>query len=131
VTGDPLAVLGDENVPQALPLQLDPVALQFTAPPSLVVAVSDSVCEIVNPARFGEIETETAGVTVRESVADWFCAGCPASVTLKVRDAALTAAVGVPLMTPLDERLSPAGSVPVVSDQVYAGVPPLAARFVL
>src|SRR5215813_5741306 len=39
--------------------------------------------------------------------------------------------VGVPEMTPTptpEERLSPAGSVPLAIDQVYGGVPPVAVR---
>jgi hypothetical protein len=35
---------------------------------------------------------------------------------------------GVPVMVPLESRLSPAGKVPPLSDQGYVGVPPLAAR---
>jgi hypothetical protein len=56
VTGDPL---GDENVPQVVPLQLDPVAVQFTPEPSLDVAVRDKLCVTVSPARFGVTETLT------------------------------------------------------------------------
>jgi hypothetical protein len=111
-------VLGDENVPQAVPLQFEPVALQFTAPPSLAVPVTDSVCVIVNPARNGEMETEKFPVIVRASVVDWVCAGWPESVSSTVSDVAFTAAVGVPLMMPPAESPSPAGSVPDVSDQV-------------
>jgi hypothetical protein len=38
---------------------------------------------------------------------------------MKVSDAALTAAVGVPLMIPVaGVRMSPAGNVPLVKDQV-------------
>ena len=40
-------------------------------------------------------------------------------MTLNVNDAALAVAVGVPLMTPVaGVRVSPAGSVPLVKDQV-------------
>jgi hypothetical protein len=48
---------------------------------------------------------------------DWFWAGCSESVTMKVSDVAFTAAVGIPLIMPPVERLSPAGSVPLISDQ--------------
>src|SRR5215813_7135751 len=42
------------------------------------------------------------------------------------------AAVGVPEITPvLAARVNPAGSVPLAIDQVYGGVPPLAARVVV
>ena len=41
-------------------------------------------------------------------------------------------AVGVPEMTPvLGASVSPAGSVPLATNQVYGGVPPLAARVVV
>jgi hypothetical protein len=46
------------------------------------------------------------------------------SVTLKVTDV-VPAAVGVPLMTPVEEfKLSPAGRLPEDRDQVYGEVPP-------
>ncbi len=69
---------------------------------------------------------------VRVSVTDWVCAGVLESVAMKVSDAALTAAVGVPLMSPVaGARVSPAGSVPLVKDQVYGVVPPVAVSVVL
>ena len=68
---------------------------------------------------------------MRASVADWLWAGWLESVTLNVSNVAFTAAVGVPLITPPAERLNPAGSVPDVSDHVYGGVPPLAAKLVV
>jgi hypothetical protein len=37
-------------------------------------------------------------------------------------------AVGVPEITPVAVRVSPAGSVPLAIDQEYGGVPPVAAR---
>jgi hypothetical protein len=50
------------------------------------------------------------------------------SLTVAVKSEVPTA-VGVPEMIPeLAARLSPAGSEPAVSFQVYIGVPPLAAR---
>ena len=59
-----------------------------------------------------------ADLMVRESVAEFVSAGWLESVTLKVSDVAFAAAVGVPLITPLEERLRPAGSVPAVSVQL-------------
>jgi hypothetical protein len=44
--------------------------------------------------------------------------------TAKVAVAAL---VGVPLMTPAVDRISPAGGLPLVIAQEYGGVPPEAA----
>ena len=40
-TTDPLAVLEEEKVPQAAPVQPEPVALQFTLEPSLDTATRD------------------------------------------------------------------------------------------
>ena len=69
---------------------------------------------------------------VRLSVTDLVCTGLPESVTLKVNDVALAVAVGVPLIAPVVAfSVSPAGSVPLVKDQVYGVVPPVAARAVL
>jgi len=39
-----------------------------------------------------------------------------------------TTVVGVPLRMPAVDKVSPAGSVPDVTDQLYGGVPPLAAN---
>jgi len=62
------------------------------------------------------------GVTaamVKLSVADWLCAGLLESVTAKVSEVAEAVAVGVPLIAPVDAfSVSPAGSVPLVSDHV-------------
>ncbi len=56
------------------------------------------------------------------------CAGLAASVTCTVR-LAVPATVGVPLITPVVAlRLRPAGSVPLLSDQLYGVVPPVATR---
>ena len=41
------------------------------------------------------------------------------------------AAVGVPEITPDELRLKPAGRVPELTDQLYGGVPPVAARVTL
>jgi len=56
-------------------------------------------------------------------------AGDCESVTLKVKGVAATAAVGVPLIVPVDAfRDSPAGSTPLESDHVYGALPPVAER---
>jgi hypothetical protein len=66
-------------------------------------------------------------VSDRTFVAD--CAGLLESVTRKVNGAFVTAAVGVPLSTPVDAfRVMPAGSVPAVSAQVYGSIPPAAVK---
>jgi hypothetical protein len=49
------------------------------------------------------------------------------SVTLKVSATAFAVAVGVPLITPVEEfNASPAGNVPELSAHVYGVAPPLA-----
>jgi hypothetical protein len=63
------------------------------------------------------IERVGGGVAaiVRLNEADLLCAGLAESVTVKVRGVALAAAVGVPVMAPVDAfRARPAGSVPLV-----------------
>jgi hypothetical protein len=59
------------------------------------------------------------GVMVSVRLALAFCAGEPESVTLKVSGAAVTCALGVPLINPeAAVRVNPAGSVPEVNCQV-------------
>lgn len=56
-------------------------------------------------------------------------AGLLASVTLKVSGVPDTATVGVPVIAPVDAfSESPAGKLPLVSDQAYGVVPPVAVR---
>jgi hypothetical protein len=70
--------------------------------------------QMVNPA-------DKMMVMLKELNADCAAESVTATVKLKV-----PVAVGVPEMTPLADRLSPVGSVPEESDQVYGGDPPLA-----
>ena len=73
-----------------------------------------------------------AGAIVSVSVLGAVCAGVPLSVTLKVSEALVTGAVGVPLITPVELfNVRPAGSVPLVRDHVYGDVPPVAVKVVL
>ena len=66
---------------------------------------------------------------VRARVTVAVCAGEPESVALKVSGVALAAAVGVPLIKPVEPFSDkPAGIVPLVNCQVTAPVPPVAAR---
>jgi hypothetical protein len=58
------------------------------------------------------------GDIVSGSVTDLVCTGWLESTTLNVSDTALADAVGVPLITPDDDRLSTAGNFPFVIDQV-------------
>ncbi len=68
--------------------------------------------EVVEIARVG-------GAIVRLNVTFAVCAGEPLSATLKVSEALLTAAVGVPLITPvLAFKDRPAGSAPAGMLQV-------------
>jgi hypothetical protein len=79
-----------------------------------------SEAEIVNA------EGAEAATTI-ERATDLVCAGLPASVTVAVK-LEVPLAVGVPEIEPDDERLSPAGRLPAVMDQLYGEVPPLACR---
>lgn len=120
VTSDPPAVLCAENVPQAVPLQLDPVALQITSPPSLDVAVRDKLCVTVSAARRGTIEIPgCAGLIVMAR--DPLCAvsaGLPESVTSKLKPVVRSAVVGIPVIVPAVDSESPLGSVPLPSDHL-------------
>jgi hypothetical protein len=118
-TSDPPAVLCAENVPQAVPLQLDPVALQITSPPSLDVAVRDKLCVTVSAARRGRIETPFAGLIVMAR--DSLCAvsaGLPESMTPKLKPVVRPAVVGIPVIVPAVDSESPSGSVPLPSDHL-------------
>jgi hypothetical protein len=69
-----------------------------------------------------------AAVMVKLKLAFAVCAGEPESVTLKPR-VVLVGAAGVPAIVPVDALSDrPVGSVPAVNCQVYAPVPPVAAR---
>jgi hypothetical protein len=58
-----------------------------------------------------------------------FCAVGPLEL-LSARTVKLNepAAVGVPVSTPLEDKLSPPGKLPEIRDHVYGGVPPVAAN---
>ena len=67
------------------------------------------------------------GAIVKVKLMVAVCAGEPESVTLKVSGVALTAAVGVPPINPVEAfSVRPFGKVPLVNCQVYAPVPPVA-----
>lgn len=53
MTGDPLVLVGAENVPQATPLQPVPVTDQLTLLLSVVVAVRERACDTASPAFLG------------------------------------------------------------------------------
>jgi hypothetical protein len=75
------------------------------------------------------IESGTdAALIVMERLAVCDCAGEEESLTFAVK-VEVAAAVGVPVMTPVDEfSASPAGSVPDEMLQAYGVLPPAAAR---
>ncbi len=73
-----------------------------------------------------DVIVRAGGVTVIDIARDCVCAGLPLSLTVTVK-VNVPLAVGVPEITPLPAaRLTPVGRVPFVTDQVYAGVPPVA-----
>ena len=106
-------------MPQTEPEQPDPLADHLTPLVSVVVAVRYNVCVITTAARLGKTETVMpTAVMVRVRLMDLVWTGLLESATWKVSGVALTAAVGVPVRAPVEAvRVSPAGSVPLVSDQ--------------
>ena len=77
------------------------------------------------------IEGAGAAVAVTAILSDFVTAMELASVTRTVK-LLVPVPVGVPEITPvLDASASPAGRVPDAMDQVYGGVPPVAASVVL
>jgi hypothetical protein len=87
----------------------------------------------VCPSGNDEVETtKDPAEMVRVRVAVCVRAGLLESVTLKVSGALATDAEGVPVTAPVEGfRVRPAGSVPLVSDQLYGKTPPVAVRVVL
>jgi hypothetical protein len=80
----------------------------------------------VPDARAEEVIVRVAGAMTSDKGTDLVWAGLPASATTTVR-LAVTGAVGVPEMIPVDAaRLSPAGRLPALIDQLYGDVPPFA-----
>jgi hypothetical protein len=72
--------------------------------------------------------TRDVVVTAIDRLTDLVCAGFSASVTVAVK-LAVPLVVGVPAMIPVaGTRVSPAGRLPVVIDQLYGPVPPVALR---
>ena len=124
--------------PEALALdeKLPPVADHETAfweVSFATVAETESVCVTVRPARFGEIviPAEVEEI-VNISLTDLLPGGVLESTTWSVRAVFVTVCVGVPVIAPVAAfNIRPAGSVPLVSDHVYGGVPPVAAKTAL
>ena len=78
---------------------------------------------------FGRLEvvTERSGGIIIDRAFVAVSAGVCESVTRTVK-LEVPEAVGVPLITPPELRLKPAGSEPDASDQLYGVTPPLAAN---
>jgi hypothetical protein len=74
------------------------------------------------------VMSSAGGAMTSETEVDAVCAGLEESVMVAVK-LKVPFAVGVPEITPvLAARLSPAGRLPEVIDQVYGVVPPVATR---
>jgi hypothetical protein len=72
--------------------------------------------------------TRAGAATTIDADADLVWAGFPASVTVAVK-LKVPLAVGVPEIWPvLVESVRPAGRLPVLIDQAYGAVPPVASR---
>ena len=124
--------------PEALPLaeKVPPVADHETAfweVSFATVAETESVWVTVSPARLGEIAIPAeVEEIVNISLTDLLPAGVLESATWNVRAVFVTACVGVPVIAPVAAfNMRPAGNVPLVSDHVYGGVPPVAANTAL
>src|SRR4051812_36593948 len=108
---DAFRVSGAGNVPE--------VNCQVYGP---VPPLAPSVCAYATPAvPFGSdaVVRSSGGARVRGRLAVAVCCGDPEWATLKVSGVAVTAAVGVPPIVPVDAfRVSPAGNTPAVSCQV-------------
>jgi hypothetical protein len=127
-----------ENDPDAVGVPLSaPAALKLN-PAGSIPALTDHVYGVVPPLATNVWEYATLTVlegiaavvmaivglitTEYEVVAVLLALSAALMVKLKVPDA-----VGVPLKTPAELKLNPAGSVPALTDHVYGVVPPLAA----
>ena len=124
--------------PEALVLdeKLPPVADHETAfweVSFATVPETESVCVTVRPARLGEIAIPAeVEEIVNISLTDLLPAGVLESATWNVRAVFVTACVGVPVIAPVAAfNMRPTGNVPLVSDHVYGGVPPVAAKTAL
>ena len=71
-----------------------------------------------------EVTVNCGGATIMVSACEAVAFALSLTCTVKLE---VPAAVGVPLIVPLAESERPAGSEPVVVDQVLPPVPPLAA----
>jgi hypothetical protein len=99
-----------------LPSEYVPVAVNCWVPPAVIVGLAGVTV-------IDDNVTTVEMVRLSTLVALW--AGLPESVTRTVKlNAPLT--VGIPEIIPPPLSVTPAGSVPLASDQVYGVTPPLA-----
>jgi len=69
---------------------------------------------------------------VNISFTDLVTGGVLESATWNVRGVLVTVCVGVPVIAPVAAfNMRPAGNVPLLSDHIYGGVPPVAANMAL
>lgn len=73
-----------------------------------------------------DVVIESGGMIVRENP---FVTGFETVSATWITKLLIPAPNGVPLMTPAADNVRPAGNVPELTDHVYGGIPPLAARF--
>jgi hypothetical protein len=128
VTLAPEALVLDEKLPPVADHETAFWEVSFATVPE-----TESVCVTVRPARLGEIAIPAeVEEIVNISLTDLLPAGVLESATWNVRAVFVTACVGVPVIAPVAAfNMRPAGNVPLVSDHVYGGVPPVAAKTAL
>ena len=63
---------------------------------------------------------------VNKRMPELLCVGRLESMTLNVSEIAFAGAPGVPLITPVLDKVNPAGRVPLIRDHLSGEVPPLA-----
>ncbi len=128
MTVAPEALALDEKVPPVADHETAFLDVSFAT-----VAETMSVCVTVRPARLGEISIPTeVEEMVNVILTDLLPGGVLESATWNVRAVLVTACVGVPVSAPVEAfSIRPAGSVPLVRDHVYGGVPPVAANTAL
>jgi hypothetical protein len=77
------------------------------------------------------VTASALGDVASASNTDCVCTGWPESATVKPNCTFRATTVGVPLIAPVAaSNDKPAGKVPVVTDHVYGGVPPVAINVV-
>jgi hypothetical protein len=100
--------------------------------PPVVVSVALYATLICPLGKEVVVIVKVAGAIVSVRFTVFVCFGLPESCTWNVSGELLTAAVGVPVMAPVEAfNDSPAGRVPLVTDHVNGMVPPVAASVVL